>query len=157
MATGLPREIETHRPEKTCCPDCGGKLRQFGEDVTEMLERIPESFKVIRHVRPKFCCSHCDMVVEAPAPSRPIAGSCAGPRPSRPCAGVELRRPRSALPSVGDLAREGVDLDRSTLAGWVGASSDLLAPLVEAVRRHVFSAAKLHADDTPVPVDQRHL
>jgi transposase len=75
----LPREIETHLPEKTCCPDCGGKLRKFGEDVTEMLERIPESFKVIRHVRPKFCCSHCDTVIEAPAPSRPIAGSYAGP------------------------------------------------------------------------------
>ena len=71
----LPREIETHLPEKTCCPDCGGTLCKFGEDVTEMLERIPESFKVIRHVRPKFCCAHCETVVEAPAPSRPIAGS----------------------------------------------------------------------------------
>jgi transposase len=49
-------------------------------------------------------------------------------------------------------AREGVDLDRSTLAGWVGATSELLAPLVEAVRDHVLSASKLHADDTPVPV-----
>src|SRR6267154_2483950 len=49
-------------------------------------------------------------------------------------------------------AREGVDLDRSTLAGWVGATSELLAPLVEAVRDHVMSASKLHADDTPVPV-----
>jgi transposase len=49
-------------------------------------------------------------------------------------------------------AREGVDLDRSTLAGWVGASSSLLAPLVDALRSHVLAASKLHADDTPVPV-----
>jgi hypothetical protein len=49
-------------------------------------------------------------------------------------------------------AREGVDLDRSTLAGWVGSTSELLAPLVDAVRQHVMSASKLHADDTPVPV-----
>jgi transposase len=145
----LPREIETHLPEKTCCPDCGGKLRQFGEDVTEMLERIPESFKVIRHVRPKFCCSHCDTVVEAPAPSRPIAGSYAGPGL---LAHVLVSKYADHVPLYRQseiYAREGVDLDRSTLAGWVGASSALLAPLVEAVRRHVFSAAKLHADDAP--------
>jgi transposase len=148
----LPREIETHLPEKTCCPDCGGKLRKFGEDVTEMLERIPESFKVIRHVRPKFCCSTCDTVVEAPAPSRPIAGSYAGPGL---LAHVLVSKYADHVPLYRQseiYAREGVDLDRSTLAGWVGASSALLAPLVEAVRHHVFSAAKLHADDTPVPV-----
>jgi transposase len=148
----LPREIETHLPEKTCCPDCGGTLCKFGEDVTEMLERIPESFKVIRHVRPKFCCSHCDTVVEAPAPSRPIAGSYAGPGL---LAHVLVSKYADHVPLYRQseiYAREGVDLDRSTLAGWVGASSALLAPLVEAVRRHVFSAAKLHADDTPVPV-----
>ncbi len=54
------------------CPHCVGQLRQFGEDVSEQLEYIPDSFKVIRHVRPKFACSCCERVVEAPAPSRPI-------------------------------------------------------------------------------------
>ena len=53
----LPREVVTHLPDHTCCPDCGGALRQFGEDVSEQLERIPASFKVIRHVRPKFACA----------------------------------------------------------------------------------------------------
>jgi len=107
---------------------------------------------VIRHVRPKFCCSHCDTVVEAPAPSRPIAGSYAGPGL---LAHVLVSKYADHTPLYRQseiYAREGVDLDRSTLAGWVGASSALLAPLVEAVRRHIFSAAKLHADDTPVPV-----
>jgi hypothetical protein len=69
----LPRQIITHEPEHQCCPDCGVDLRHFGEDVSEQLDYVPESFRVIRHVRPKFACSKCETVVEAPAPSRPIA------------------------------------------------------------------------------------
>src|SRR5579863_3538952 len=68
----LSREVVTHTPSGDCCADCGGQLRQFGEDVSEQLEYIPDSFKVVRHVRPKFTCTGCDRVVEAPAPSRPI-------------------------------------------------------------------------------------
>ncbi|AXC15592.1 Mobile element protein [Acidisarcina polymorpha] len=68
----LSREVVTHTPTGDCCADCGGQLRQFGEDVSEQLEYIPDSFKVIRHVRPKFTCTGCDRVIEAPAPSRPI-------------------------------------------------------------------------------------
>jgi DNA repair exonuclease SbcCD ATPase subunit len=75
----LPREVIMHMPEHDCCPGCGGQLRQFGEDVSEQLERIPATFKVIRHVRPKFACAGCDRVVEAPAPPRPIAYGLAGP------------------------------------------------------------------------------
>jgi transposase len=75
----LPREVVTHLPAHNCCPDCGGALRQFGEDVSEQLERIPASFKVIRHVRPKFACAGCESVVEAPAPARPIDRGLAGP------------------------------------------------------------------------------
>ncbi len=63
----------------TCVPIAAGRLRQFGEDVSEQLECIPDSFKVIRHVRPKFACSGCERVVEAPAPSRPIERGLAGP------------------------------------------------------------------------------
>ena len=75
----LEREVITHVPGRDCCPACGGQLRQFGEDVSEQLEYIPDSFKVIRHVRPKFSCTGCDRVVEAPAPSRPIERGVAGP------------------------------------------------------------------------------
>ena len=75
----LPREVVSHAFHGDCCPDCGGQLRQFGEDVSEQLEYIPDSFKVIRHVRPKFACSGCERVVEAPAPSRPIERGLAGP------------------------------------------------------------------------------
>ena len=72
---------------------------------------------------------------------------------ARPCAGLEVCRSSTALFRQSEIyAREGVDSGRSTLAGWVGATSELLAPLVEAVRNHVMAASKLHADDTPVPV-----
>lgn len=148
----LPREVVMHLPEHDCCPDCGGALRQFGEDVSEQLERIPATFKVIRHVRPKFACNRCEQVVEAPAPSRPIERGLAGPAL---LAHVLMSKYGHHLPLYRQaeiFAREGVDLDRSTLAGWVGATSELLTPLVSALRDHVMAAQKLHADDTPVPV-----
>jgi transposase len=148
----LPREVVTHLPPHNCCPDCGGALRQFGEDVSEQLERIPASFKVIRHVRPKFACAACEHVVEASAPARPIDRGLAGPAL---LAHVLVSKYADHLPLYRQsqiYAREGVDLDRSTLAGWVGAASELLAPLVDEIRKHVLAGAKIHADDTPVPV-----
>ncbi len=148
----LPREVITHLPAHNCCPDCSGALRKFGEDVSEQLERVPASFKVIRHVRPKFVCVDCDHVVEAPAPARPIERGLPG---SSLLAHVLVSKYGNHLPLYRQseiFAREGVDLDRSTLAGWVGAASDLLAPLVDEIRKHVMTASKIHADDTPVPV-----
>jgi transposase len=148
----LPREIHTHMPGHEACPDCGGRLRELGEDVAEMLEYVRASFKVLRHVRPKLSCDACDRIVQAPAPSRPIDRGLAGPGL---LAHVLVSKYADHCPLYRQseiYAREGVDLDRSTLAGWVGATSELLAPLVEAVRNHVMAASKLHADDTPVPV-----
>jgi len=148
----LPREVITHLPPYTCCPDCSGVLRQFGEDVSEQLERIPASFKVIRHVRPKFACEDCERIAEAPAPARPIERGLPGPDL---LAHVLVSKYGNHLPLYRQsemFAREGVDLDRSTLAGWVGGASELLAPLVDQIRKHVLAASKIHADDTPVPV-----
>ena len=148
----LPREVVTHIPKGDCCPECGGNLRHFGEDVSEQLEYIPESFKVIRYVRPKFSCSGCDRVVEAPAPSRPIERGLAGPSL---LAHVIVSKFADHLPLYRQseiYGRQGVEISRSTLAGWVGASSDLLAPLVDAIQKHVLGGRKLHADDTPMPV-----
>jgi transposase len=148
----LPREVHMHRPGHDACPDCGGRLRELGEDTAEMLEYIRSSFKVLRHVRPKLSCDACDRIVQAPAPSRPIDRGLAGPGL---LAHVMVSKYADHQPLYRQseiYAREGVDLDRSTLAGWVGATSELLAPLVEAVREHVMAASKLHADDTPVPV-----
>ncbi len=148
----LPRETHRHEPQQHTCPDCGGALRQFGEDVSEVLEFVPAQFKVIRHVRPKLSCTKCERVVQAAAPSRPIERGLAGPGL---LAHVLVSKYADHLPLYRQseiYERVGVELERSTLAEWVGASSALLEPLVEALRRYVLAAGKLHADDTPVPV-----
>jgi transposase len=151
----LPRESVEHAPSAEGCPSCGGTKRtRIGEDVSEMLEFVPEHFKVIRHVRPKYVCACCATITQAPAPSRPIAQGLAGPGllarvlVSKFCDHQPLYRQAQIY------ARAGVELDRSTLADWVGESAALLDPLVQAVRRHVMTAEKLHADDTPMPVLQ---
>jgi len=148
----LPRELRTHILDSDCCPDCGGALRQFGEDTSEQLEIVPETFFVIRHVRPKYTCTGCDRVVEAFAPSRPIDRGLAAPNL---LARVIVSKYGDHLPLYRQseiFARQGVEISRSTLAGWVGAASDLLAPLVDAIQKHVLAGRKLHADDTPIPV-----
>jgi transposase len=148
----LPREVRKILPKQEACPDCGGELKHLGDDVSEMLEYVVEHFKVIQQVRPKLACSCCDKIVQAEAPSRPIARGMAGPGL---LAHVLVSKYADHLPLYRQeeiYAREGVELDRSTLADWVGGTSKLLGPLVEALRRQVMSAEKLHADDTPVPV-----
>src|SRR6266568_7069577 len=74
----LPREQVVHQ-SACACPDCGGELRRLGDDVSEILEYVPEHFKVVRHVRPKLSCARCQRIVQAAAPSRPIARGLAGP------------------------------------------------------------------------------
>ncbi len=147
----LPRETVTHAAA-CACPGCGGDLRYIGEDVAEVLERIPARFKVIRHVRPKFSCAGCQRIVQADAPSRPIARGMAGPAL---LAHVLVSKYADHLPLYRQaeiFARDGVELDRSTLADWVGQCSALLAPLVNALSLHVLAGSKVHGDDTPVPV-----
>ena len=148
----LPRQTQTHEPKHWACPDCGGELRKLGEDVSETLEYVPESFRVIRHVRPKLSCRHCERIVQAAAPSRPIARGLAGPGL---LAHVLISKYADHLPLYRQCEiykRQGVELERSTLADWVDGCSKLLDPLVEALRRYVMAAGKLHADDTRVPV-----
>jgi transposase len=147
----LPRESIVHTPACSC-PDCGGALRQIGESISEMLEYVPARFKVIRHVRPRLACAGCETIIQAHAPARPIARGLAGPGL---LAHVLVSKYADHLPLYRQsmiYAREGVALDRSTLADWVGQASALLRPLGEALARHVLAADKVHADDTPVPV-----
>jgi transposase len=148
----LPRETHRILPKQEACPDCGGVLKALGEDISEQLEWVPEHFKVIRQVRPKLACGRCDKIVQAEAASRPIERGIAGPGL---LAHVLVSKYADHLPLYRQAeiyARDGVELDRSTMAEWVGGCSRLLQPLVEALRHHVMSAGKLHADDTPVPV-----
>ena len=147
----LPREEIVH-PSPCACPTCGGALRAAGEDVAEMLEWVPGRYKVLRHVRPKFACQRCDTLIQAPAPARPIARGLAGPGL---LAHVLVGKYADHLPLYRQsqiFARDGIDLDRSTLADWVGGASALCTPLIDALARYVLGAQKLHADDTPVPV-----
>jgi transposase len=148
----LPRETRKYLPPQKACPDCGGALQPLGEDVSEILEYVQVRFKVIQQVRPKLACAGCDRIVQAAAPSRPIERGMAGPGL---LAHVLVSKYSDHLPLYRQseiYAREGVELDRSTLADWVGGTSRLLAPLVEALRRHVMAGYKIHGDDTPVPV-----
>ena len=147
----LPRERIVY-PSPSACPCCGGVLHKLGEDVTEMLELIPRQWKVIQHVREKFSCRACEAITQPPAPSHPIARGRAG-------AGLlahilfakyGLHLPLNRQSAV--YAREGIELDVSTLADWVGAAAATLMPLVEVIRSHVFAAERIHADDTTVPV-----
>lgn len=127
-------------------------MRKVGEDVTEILDYVPGRFQVIRHVRPAYSCRRCEGMVQAPMPALPIerglpsAGLLAHVLVSKYCDHLPLYR-QSAI-----YGRDGVDLDRSLLAEWVGKTAALTRPLVEAVERHVMGGGRLHADDTPVPV-----
>jgi transposase len=151
----LPRERIVY-PVPAACPCCGSdRLHKIGEDVTETLELVPHRWKVIQHVREKFSCRSCESITQPPAPSHPIARGRAGPSLlahvlfSKYGLHLPLNRQSTAY------AHEGIALDVSTLADWVGATAATLMPLVEAIRAHVFTAERIHADDTTVPVQAK--
>ncbi len=148
----LPREVRTYLPKDTNCPCCNGELRKLGEDASEMIEYMPASFFVIRHVRPKMSCRKCSCVVQAPAPARVIDRGLPGPNllahvvVAKYCDHSPLHRQSQIF------AREGIELDRSILARWIGEVAALLTPVAEVLRRYVLDTEKLHGDDTPLPV-----
>ena len=148
----LPRETVVHEPP-CACPACGGTvLSRIGEDEREVLEYVPSYFKVVRHLRPKLSCRACETIVQAPVPSLPIERGRPGPGllahvlVSKYCDHLPLYRQGVIY------ARAGVDLDRSTLADWVGHAVFLLVALADAIGRHARRGEAVHADDTPVPV-----
>ena len=132
------------------CTRCGGKLKTLGEDVTEELEYVPGRFVVNRIVRPRKACAGCEAIVQLPLPSRPIERGRPGPGL---LAHVLVSKYADHLPLYRQsqiYAREGVDLDRSTMADWVGSSTALLEPLADEIGRIVRRGDALFADDTPV-------
>jgi transposase len=147
----LPRE-RVVLPSPTECPCCGGRLTKLGETITESLESVPRQWKVVQTVREKFTCRSCETITQPPAPFYPISRGRAGPNllalilTSKFCDHQPLNRQSDAY------AREGIDLDVSTLADWVGACTATLAPLVALIRDHVMAAERIHGDDTTVPV-----
>jgi transposase len=148
----LPRERVEH-PAACACPSCGGtRLTLIGTDEREVLEYVPSHFKVIVHARPKMSCRACETIFQPPMPELPIERGRPGPAllahvlVAKYCDHLPLHR-QSAI-----YAREGVELDRSTLCDWVGRMAFHLDPLAQAIARHVRDGAAIHADDTPVPV-----
>src|SRR5918912_2247682 len=147
----LPRERIVY-PAPCACPKCGGPVRKLGEDVTETLECVPRSWKVVEHVREKVSCRACEAVSQPPAPSHPIARGRAGPGLLALVLAAKYGQHLPLTRQSAIHAGEGVELDVSTLADWVGTSAAGLMPLVLGVHAHVFAAERLHGDDTTVPV-----
>ncbi len=149
----LPDHLERHdevlSPGEDCTR-CGGKLKTLDEDVTEELEYVPGRFVVNRIVRPRKACGGCEAIIQSPLPSRPIERGRPGPGL---LAHVLVSKYADHLPLYRQsqiYAREGIDLDRSTMADWVGRSTALLEPLADEIGRIVRRGEALFADDTPV-------
>lgn len=146
----LPRTEIVHTPSPPC--DCNSEQRKVGEDVTEILEYVPGRFEVVRHVRPATSCRICGAMAQAPMPALPIPRGFAGPGL---LAHMLMGKYGDHLPLYRQAeiyARDGVELDRATLADWVGKVAWLVRPLAEKIAEHVMAGTVIHADDTPVPV-----
>uniref|UniRef100_Q07JE6 Transposase IS66 n=1 Tax=Rhodopseudomonas palustris (strain BisA53) TaxID=316055 RepID=Q07JE6_RHOP5 len=152
----LPDNLPVERivePAPCACGKCGSaRLHKLGEVVSKTLECEPRHWKIIEHVREKFSCRDCEAITEAPAPSHPIPRGFAG---SSLLAMVLVNKFLLHQPlnrQSKTFAREGIEIDVSTLADRVGACVVALEPLIDAIRIHVMSAERIHADDTTVPV-----
>jgi transposase len=148
----LPRE-RVVVPGPTACTCCGGaRLARLGETITETLETIPRSWKVIQHVREKFTCRDCEKISQALAPFHVIRRGWAGPSFLAMLVFEKFGQHQPLNRQAERYAREGVPLSLSTLADQVGACCVVLDPLIDLLTAHVFAGARLHGDDTTVPV-----
>ncbi|WP_456316256.1 IS66 family transposase [Teichococcus oryzae] len=147
----LPRE-RVVLPSPASCPCCGGKLSKLGEDVTETLEVIPRSWKVIQTVREKFSCRACERITQPPAPFHPIARGRAGPNLLAMVLEAKFGQHLPLNRQSESYGRESVELSVSTLADWVGSAAAVLSPLHALIEAHVLAAERLHGDDTTVPL-----
>jgi transposase len=150
----LPREEVIHEPASgTCtCPDCGGALRRLGVDAHEMLDIVPVRWRVVRNVRPKYSCRACEKIVQAPAPVSAVARGRATFATLAHVVVSKFDHHLTLYRQAEMMAAQGLDIDRSTLAGWTGQAAALLDPVVNRIRDAVLKVDKIHADDTPVPV-----
>lgn len=150
----LPREERRIEPTggNCTCPDCGGTLRPLSEDSDEVLDVLPVQWRVVLTVRPKYSCRACEKIVQAPAPPKAIAR---GKASFATLAHVVVNKFDHHLPLYRQaemMAAQGIDIDRSTLAGWAGQAAALLDPIVARIREEGLKHSKIHADDTPVPM-----
>lgn len=139
--------------EDKACPCCGGALHQIGEDVAERLDVMPATFRVLVTRRPRYGCRSCESaIVQAPAPARIVEG---GLPTEALIAQVLVAKYADHLPLYRQAqiyARQGIQLDRSTLADWVGRSAWYLRPLRDHVLERLRRSQRLFADETTAPV-----
>jgi transposase len=148
----LPRE-RVIIPGPTACQCCGSeRLRKLGEAVTETLESIPRSWKVIQYVREKFSCRDCETISEAPAPFHVIPRGWAGPSLLAMIAFEKFAQHQPLNRQAERYAKEGVPLSLSTLADQIGAVCAVTKPIFDCLERHVFAGERIHGDDSTVPV-----
>ena len=148
----LPRErILIPAPE--LCPCCGStKLSKLGEDITETLEVIPRTWKVIQTVRERFSCRACETITQPPAPFHVTPRGFVGPHLLATILFEKFGQHQPLNRQSERFAREGIALSVSTLADQVGACTAALAPLHALIAAHVLAAGRLHGDDTTVPI-----
>src|SRR5277367_800976 len=148
----LPRErVVIAAPES--CPCCGSdRLSKLGEDITETLEVIPRSWKVIQTVREKFSCRRCETIAQPPAPFHVTPRGFAGPNLLAMILFEKFGQHQPLNRQSERYAREGIDLSVSTLADQVGACAMVLLPLHALIEAYVLAAQRLHGDDTTVPI-----
>lgn len=148
----LPREDIILEPDVKC-DSCGGeKFRKLGDDISEVLEHIPESFKVIRYIRPRCVCMTCENIMQAYPASKLIDKGNASPGL---LAHIFVQKFCNHLPAYRQsqiYAREGIELSRSTISSWLGQGARLLVPLADKIREYICSANEIHGDDTHVKV-----
>ena len=151
----LPRErIVLAAP--CSCPGCSGnRLSKLSEDITETLEVIPRTWKVIQTVREKFACRDCETITQPPAPFHVVPRGWAGPSFLAMLVFDKYGQHQPLNRQADRFAREGVPVSTSTLADQVGAAAFALMPIYRLIEGHVLAAGRLHGDDTTVPVMAR--
>lgn len=149
----LPRVEQVLLPESTTCPCCQGTMVEIGCDTAEKFDVIPVQFRALVVKRPKFACRACEgVVVQASAPSRLIEG---GMPTEAAVAHVVVARYADHQPlyrQAQGLARQGIEIGREVLAGWVGAAAFHIHPVVARLREILLTSVRLFADETGMPV-----
>jgi transposase len=160
LPSHLPREEIVIEPPSTTCPCCGGDLHVIGEDRSERLDKVPAKYRVIVTRRPKYACRQCERtggdetagIIQAAAPARLIEG---GLPTEALVADVVVSKYAWHLPLYRQaqmMAAEGIEIDRSTLAHWVGFAAFELMPLYDRLIANLKASTKLFADETRCPV-----
>jgi transposase len=152
LPDSLPRVEIRHDLASYACAGCGKDLEQIGEEISEQLDIIPARLFVRRHVRPKYCCRHCESVRTAPLPTQPIDKGVPAPGLLAHVVINKFLDHQPLYRQESQFARLGVALSRSTLAGWLGQLEVLIEPLVGRLIEHLHAESILHADETIVPV-----